>query len=110
MTSLVHMVNGLLLVLVCHAGAFAINFVSPHPEISMSEDDTTVIVNDAPEQEVFAIGKSVIVERRAKGVLAIGGDITVNGRIEGDVAAIGGNVIQKENAYIGGDIIVFGGA
>jgi len=81
-----------------------------HPEISTSEDQSTVIVNDAPEQEVIVIGKSVIVNKRAKGVLAIGGDIVVEGRVEGDVATVGGNVIQKENAYIGGDIIVFGGS
>ncbi len=80
------------------------------PEISTSEDQTTVIVNDAPEQEVYVIGKSVIINKRAKGVLAIGGDVIVNGRIEGDVATVGGNVIQKEEAYVGGDIIVFGGA
>lgn len=84
--------------------------VSATPEISTSEDQTTVIVNDAPDQEVIVIGKSVIVNKRAKGVLAIGGDIVVEGRVEGDVATVGGNIIQKENAYIGGDIIVFGGA
>ena len=81
-----------------------------HPEISTSEDQTTVIVNDAPEQEVIVIGKSVIVNKQAKGVLAVGGDVTVEGRVEGDVATVGGNVIQKKDAYIGGDIIVFGGA
>jgi hypothetical protein len=79
------------------------------PEISTSEDQTTVIVNDAPEQEVYVIGKSVEVQKRAKGVLAVGGDVIVHGRVEGDVATIGGNVIQKREAYIGGDIIVFGG-
>lgn len=84
--------------------------VVAHPEISTSEDQTTVTVNDAPEQEVYVIGKSVIVNKQAKGVLAIGGDVIVNGRIEGDVATIGGNVIQEKDAYIGGDIIVFGGA
>lgn len=81
-----------------------------HPEISTSEDEKTVIVNEAPEQEVYVIGKSVIVRREAKGVLAVGGDVIVEGRISGDVATIGGNVIQKEGAYIGGDVIVFGGA
>ena len=70
----------------------------------------TVTVNDAPEQEVYVIGKSVIVNKQAKGVLAIGGDVIVRGRIDGDVATIGGNVIQEKDAYIGGDIIVFGGA
>ena len=81
-----------------------------HPEISISEDQTTLIVNDAPEQDVISFGKNVVVERRAKGVLAIGGDVTINGRIEGDVATVGGNIIQKEDAYIGGSVIVFGGA
>ena len=84
--------------------------VVAHPEITTSEDQTTVTVNDAPEHEVYVIGKSVIVNKQAKGVLAIGGDVTIRGRIEGDVATIGGNVIQEKDAYVGGDIIVFGGA
>lgn len=84
-------------------------FIIAHPEITTSEDQTTVIVNDAPEQEVYAIGKSVIVKKNAKGVLAVGGDVTIEGRIEGDVATVGGNVIQKDGSYVGGDIIVFGG-
>jgi hypothetical protein len=79
-------------------------------EIAMSDDQSTVIINDAPDQEVYVFGKSVIVNQSAKGVLAVGGDVIIEGRIEGDVATIGGNVIQKENAYIGGDIIVFGGS
>lgn len=84
--------------------------ITPVPEITTSEDQTTVIVNDAPEQEVYAFGKSVVVNKQAKGVLAVGGDVIVEGRIEGDVATVGGNVIQKKDAYIGGDVIVFGGA
>jgi len=35
--------------------------------------------------------------------------VIVEGRIDGDVATIGGSIIQKENAYIGGDVIAFGG-
>ena len=78
-------------------------------QISVSPDQNTVIVDDAPEMEVFAYGKTVIVRQRAKGVLAFGGDVVVEGSVEGDVAAIGGSVIQKENAYIGGDVIILGG-
>ena len=92
-------------VLMLSSAAFGITI-----QIATSEDQSTVIINDAPDQEVYVIGKSVIVNKSAKGVLAVGGDVIVEGRIEGDVATIGGNVIQKENAYIGGDIIVFGGA
>ena len=80
------------------------------PAISLSEDEKTVIVEDAPEMEVVAIGKSVEVRKSAKGVFSFGGDVIVSGRVEGDVATIGGSVIQKENGYIGGDVIVFGGS
>lgn len=59
--------------------------------------------------EVFSVGKTVIVKREAKGVLALGGDVIIEGRVDGDVATVGGSVIQKENAFIGGDVIIFGG-
>ena len=72
-------------------------------------DDKTIIINDAKESEVFSFGKTVVVRQHAKGVLAFGGDIIVEGKIDGDVATIGGSVIQKENAFIGGDVIIFGG-
>lgn len=75
-----------------------------------SEDDTTVVVNDAPDQEVYVFGRNVVVKKQAKGVLAFGGDVIVEGRVTGDVATVGGNVIQHEEAYIGGDVIVFGGS
>ncbi|HTK27150.1 MAG TPA: polymer-forming cytoskeletal protein [Pyrinomonadaceae bacterium] len=90
---------------------FSLNVVVPaQTQLETSPDEKTLIVNDAPDMEVYAIGKSVIVKNRAKGVLAFGGDVIIEGRVEGDVAAIGGSIIQKENAYVGGDIIVFGGS
>lgn len=101
------LVDILLALLLIQISSFAL---IASPEISTSDDQKTVIVNDAPDQDVIVIGKSVVVRKQAKGVLAVGGDIVVEGRVEGDVATIGGNVIQLENAYIGGDIIVFGGA
>lgn len=97
------------MILVLLVGLFSTP-VSAHPEISVSEDQKMITVGDAPEQEVYAFGKSVTVNKRAKGVLAIGGDIVIEGRIEGDVATIGGNVIQRHDAFVGGDVIVIGGA
>lgn len=97
------------MILVLLVGLFSTR-VSAHPEISVSEDQKMITVGDAPEQEVYAFGKSVTVNKRAKGVLAIGGDIVIEGRIEGDVATIGGNVIQRHDAFVGGDVIVIGGA
>ncbi len=73
-------------------------------------DDKTIIINDAKESEVFSFGKNVVVKQHAKGVLAFGGDVIVEGKIDGDVATIGGSVIQKEGAFIGGDVIIFGGS
>ena len=66
-------------------------------------------MEDAKENEIFSFGKTVIVKKEAKGVLVFGGDVIIEGKVEGDVAAIGGNIIQEENGFIGGDVIVFGG-
>lgn len=93
-----------LLVLVITGSIFA------NPEISTSDDEKTLIVGEAPQTEVIAFSKSVIVEKHAKGVFSFGGDVTIEGRVDGDVATIGGSVIQKADAYVGGDIIVIGGS
>jgi hypothetical protein len=70
----------------------------------------TFTIDDAPDQEVVCYGKTVVVKTRAKGVLAIGGDVIVEGSVSGDVFAVGGSVIQKDGAYIGGDVFAVGGA
>ncbi|MDQ3179907.1 MAG: polymer-forming cytoskeletal protein [Acidobacteriota bacterium] len=77
--------------------------------ISLSPDGKTLTVEDARENEIFSFGKTVIIKKEAKGVLVFGGDVIIEGRVEGDVAAIGGNIIQEEDGFIGGDVIVFGG-
>ena len=94
---------GIVLIFLCQITLFA------QTQISTSPDENTLIIDDAPEMEVFAFGKTVIVKNQAKGVLSFGGDIIIEGRVEGDVAAIGGSITQKENAFIGGDVIIFGG-
>lgn len=96
-------------VLLCIFQAFCL-VIFAHPEISISDDDTTVIVNDAPEQDVIAFGKSIIIKKRAKSALSVGGDITIEGEVSEDVATIGGNVVQKGQTRIGGDVFVFGGS
>jgi hypothetical protein len=79
------------------------------PSISLA-DENTLVVEDAKDMEIYSFGKKVIVKKEAKGVLAFGGDVIIEGRVEGDVATIGGSIYQKEGAYIGGDVIAFGGA
>ncbi len=79
-------------------------------QVALSQPDkNTLIINDAPEMEVFAFGRTVIVRNRAKGVLSFGGDVIIEGEVSGDVAIIGGSVIQKKDSFIGGDVIIFGG-
>lgn len=78
-------------------------------QFSVTPDNKTMLIDDAPEMEVVAFGKTVIVRGRAKGVLAVGGDVIVEGRVYEDVATIGGSIVQKGGGYIGGDVIAFGG-
>lgn len=73
-------------------------------------DGDTIIVGNSPDQQIISFGKKVIIEKHAKEVFSFGGDIIVEGKVDGDVAAIGGNIIQKEGAFIGGDVIIFGGS
>ena len=90
----------LFLVLVCSVAA--------QPKFSVSPDNILTI-DDSPEQEFFAHGKTVVVKGRVKGVLSFGGDVIVEGHVDGDIATVGGSVIQREEGYIGGDVIVLGG-
>jgi len=42
-------------------------------------------------------------------VVAVGGDITVSGRVENNAVAVGGSIILKPNAYVGGEVVAVGG-
>lgn len=79
-------------------------------DLTTNAEDNTLIVNDAPEMNVIAFGRSVIIRQQAKEVFVWGGDVTIEGRVDGDVAVIGGSVIQKTDAFIGGAVIVIGGS
>ena len=46
----------------------------------------------------------------AQEAVSLGGDVIVEGVVDGDVAAVGGSVIQKAGARIGGDVMVIGGS
>ncbi len=74
-----------------------------------NSDESTLVVESSPDMEIISFSKKVVIKKEAKGVLVFGNDVEIEGRVDGDVAAIGGSVIQKEGAYIGGDVIVFGG-
>ncbi|HEV7905197.1 MAG TPA: hypothetical protein VGO96_15255 [Pyrinomonadaceae bacterium] len=84
------------------------------PSVRVAENDpTTLIVEGDDTEDVFGMGRSVIVRGRVKhGVMAFGGDVFVekDGHVGGDVGVIGGTIKQHENSYIGGDVLVIGGA
>jgi len=89
--------------LFCISNAFA--------QSRVSESATEIItIENAPDQEVIAVAKDIVVKQKAKGVLVFGGDAIIEGEITGDVAAIGGSVIQKAKGRISGDIFVIGGS
>lgn len=95
---------GVVLALLLHVGLFA-----QATQVSTADGQETLIVEDAPDIEILAFGKNVIVKQHAKGVFAFGGNVIVEGIVDADVATIGGSVTQKEGARIGGDVIVLGG-
>ncbi|HMQ02819.1 MAG TPA: hypothetical protein PKD26_02780 [Pyrinomonadaceae bacterium] len=79
------------------------------PQSPSESDDQTLVIESSPDMEIISFSKRVVVKNEAKGVLVFGADVVVEGNVPGDVAAIGGSVIQRDNAFIGGDVIVIGG-
>ena len=77
---------------------------------AISADDQALEINDAAEMQVIAVAKTVVIKKAAKDVFVFGGDVIVEGNVLGDVGVIGGTITQKEGAFIGGDVIVIGGA
>ena len=77
---------------------------------AQSADDKVVLVDGTNEGTVFGVGNSLRITGTVKqGAMSFGGDVIVEGAVEGDVATIGGSVIQKPGSRIGGDVIVLGG-
>lgn len=77
------------------------------------QDNVPPLVVDGLKEtgDVFGWGQAIIVRGIVKhGVMAFGGDVVVEGEIDGDVATIGGSIIQREGAQIGGDVFVIGGS
>lgn len=69
-----------------------------------------MIVEGSQTRDVIGVGRTVRVRGDVRhGVIALGGDLIIEGRIGGDAAAVGGSVIQLKDSFVGGDVMVFGG-
>ena len=77
-----------------------------------ANDKDAIVISTANDGPVVGIGKTVSITAtgRAQEAVSLGGDVIVEGVVDGDVAAIGGSVIQKAGARIGGDVMVIGGS
>src|SRR5437588_8278440 len=73
-------------------------------------DPQARVIEGVVNATVFGMGQSIRITGTVKeGALAFGGVVVVEGEGDGDVAAIGRSVFQREGARIGGDVIVLGG-
>jgi len=77
-----------------------------------AKENDTLVISTANAGPVVGIGKTVSITAtgRAQEAVSLGGDVIVEGVVDGDVAAIGGSVIQRAGARIGGDVMVIGGS
>src|SRR5207244_2749919 len=78
----------------------------PAPDEHPGDPDARVI-EGVSNTTVFGLGQSIKITGTVKeGAIAFGGDVIVEGSVNGDVAAIGGSVSQREGSRSGGDGIV----
>jgi hypothetical protein len=88
------------------------------PSTSTPEPPTTIV---APEESTVVFGKSGNVMRIGSDVhvlrdqvvsgdlVVVGGDITVEGHVEGDAVSLGGDVHLSNSARVDGDVAAIGG-
>lgn len=100
---------GLLVAFVC--GLIAVHAQTGPVVEPASDTAAPLVVEGSNHDDIFGLARSVVVRGEvSKGVVAFGGDVIVEGKVQGDVAAIGGSVFQRDGSFIGGDVIVLGGA
>jgi len=64
------------------------------------------------EESIVKVGENINVPEGAevKTVVAVGGSVTIAGKVVEDVVAIGGNVSLSRSAMVGGDVVAVGGS
>lgn len=86
------------------------NFANAQTQTASLGDPNARVIEGVNNGTVFGMGQSIRITGTVReGAIAFGGDVIVEGIVEGDVASIGGSVIQRAGSRIGGDVIVIGG-
>src|SRR6185436_13681381 len=86
------------------------NFANAQTPAGTPGDPNARVIDGVNNGTVFGMGQSIRITGVVKeGAIAFGGDVIVEGTVEGDVASIGGSVVQRAGSRIGGDVIVIGG-
>jgi len=82
-----------------------------HAQAGATEaNEHEVVISGVTDSTVFGMGDTLRITGTVKqGAISFGSDVIVEGSVDGDVAAIGGSVIQQSGARINGDVIVIGG-
>ena len=70
------------------------------------------LICDAQAKEIVKFGSDIIVDKNmtVKEVVVFGANITINGTVQKDVVAIGGDVLLGPTAKVGKEVISIGGA
>ena len=82
---------------------------SAQQTVSIKLEDNQMVIEGKNDNPVISFSKNVLIKSEAQQVLCFGCDVTIEGKVEGDVAVVGGVLIQKQGAFIGGDVMVIGG-
>ena len=91
-------------------GALVVWFLVSIGVAHASTGDHEVVISGVTNNIVIGTGDTIRITGTIKqGAICFGCDVIVEGTVEGDVAAIGGSVIQRSGAKISGDVIVLGG-
>jgi hypothetical protein len=82
------------------------------PDVPPVPDPDIEIVRGDRSGDVVRFGSDVhiLAGQSVRGdVVAMGGDVTVDGHVNGDVVAMGGDVSLGPSAYVEGQVVTFGG-
>src|SRR6267143_6771224 len=83
-------------------GVFVLSLVAIQAQSASEDhpgDPDARVIEGVSNTTVFGLGQSIKITGTVKeGAIAFGGDVIVEGSVNGDVAASGGSVIQREGS------------